>query len=172
MVAAARGQKLAAPACPPALLVLQRHFQRHLYRHRAGIGKKHAFKPRRHEAQQPFGQGHGGLVREAAKHHMGHAPGLTVQGVHEAWMVVTVHGSPPRGHAVHKLPALCQHNAVGVGAANSTEHGRLRGRRIGMPHGLMVAVHKRLLTLCPQLRSTFRSIFRAMSRTMSRTIAG
>ena len=141
MVTAPRRKKLATPGLAPALLVLQSHFQGHLHRHRTGIGKKHALKPRRHEAQQPFGQIDRRFVRQAAKHHVGHAPGLCVQGLHKARMVVAVHGCPPGRHAVHKFPAVCQHNAVGSGARYSAEQGRLHGRGVGVPDGLVIAAH-------------------------------
>ena len=121
-----------------ALLVLQGHLQRHLHRNGTGIRQKDARKALRQHGQQAFAQFHGGRVGQAAEHHMRHPPGLTLGRGHQTRMIVTVDGRPPRGHAVHQLPAVVQHDAVMVAARGREDRQRIHHGRVRMPEDASV----------------------------------
>ena len=71
VIAVCNGEEFAARRAF-AVPILQRHFQGHFHRHRAGIGQKNAFEIGRQHGAQRFAQTNSRLVGEAAEHHMRH----------------------------------------------------------------------------------------------------
>ena len=63
---------------------------------------------RRGERHQPVGQGHGGLVRQPAEHHVADPPQLLAGRRVERRVPVPVNRRPPGAHAVDQLPAVGQ----------------------------------------------------------------
>ena len=147
VIAAPGREEAGALLLADALLVLQGHLQRHLHRNGTGIRQKNTCKALRQHGQQAFAQFHGGCMGQAAEHHMRHPPGLTLGRGHQTRMIVTVDGRPPRGHAVHQLPAVVQHDAVMVAARGREDRQRIHHGRVRMPEDASV----------PQRQGIFRA---------------
>ena len=72
MIARTDGNEIGLFGMSCRILVLHRHFQRHLDRHRTAIGIKDMPHRGRSYPQQPFAQSYGWLVRQSAEHHVRH----------------------------------------------------------------------------------------------------
>ena len=141
VVAAADGEH-PPPRTPGSRVHLPGHLERHLDRHRAGVGEEHVLQPVGRELQQPSPQRDGRLVGEAAEHHVAHPPELAGDRRVELGHGVAVDRAPPRRHRVDDLTGGavavaqpqphpgCRLDQVGVG--------RHEGRGVRVPE--MVAI--------------------------------
>ena len=115
VIAAPNGEQPRTPSVPERTLILQAHLDRHLDRHRAGVGKEHRLKALRRHCQQRLGQAHRRLVRESPEHHVRHLLKLGFERPIECRVAVAVNGTPPRGHPVDQLTPVRQLHAHAFG---------------------------------------------------------
>ena len=94
--------------------VLHRELDRDLDRHRARVAQEDALEPGGSEREQPFAQGHRGLVGQAAEHHVRQPLELRAHRGLDVRMAVAVDRRPPRRHAVDELATVGepQHGAA------------------------------------------------------------
>jgi len=95
VVAGGDGQQAGPLGAAGAAGVLQRHLDRHLHRHRSGVGEEDRLQPRRGDLDEQLGELHRGRVRDAAEHHVGDGVQLGAHGLVENRMAVPVNGRPP-----------------------------------------------------------------------------
>ena len=113
-------------------LVLQRHLHGHLHAHRTAVGEEHVVQPRRGNAHQLLCELVGGIVGQAAQHHMAKLPRLLADGGDEARMAVAVNHAPPGAGGIQQALAAFQRK---VAAAAADHFGR---RRLGFEMGIGV----------------------------------
>ena len=140
VIAAPRDKEAGLFRPAPRSPVLHGHFQGRLHGYRPRIGIEDMPQIGWQKGQKPPAQFHGGLMGQAAKHDMGHPPGLPPQGLDKDGVAVTVNGAPPRGHPVHHFPAVAQADTHPGGAHRLPYRKRVQRRGIGMPQVFPVKI--------------------------------
>jgi hypothetical protein len=146
VIGAAQREQTLAARLSARVPVLQGELDRDLDRHGARVAQEHALESRRREREQPLAQRDGGLVREAAEHHVRHALELRAHGGLDVRMAIAVDRRPPRRHAVDELAAVGEPQRRAPRALDRVQRRRAR-RRVGMPDGAAVARDQRMLGL-------------------------
>ena len=154
VVTAADGEQAAffGPAeCEP---VLQRQFDRDLHGHGTRVAEKDALEITRRQLHQPLAERDGGFVGEAAEHHVRHAFELAAHCGLDVRVPVAMDAGPPGRHAVDQLAPVGQPQPHAL-RRRDLEEGRGLGRRVGMPHSLVIAldqVHEESRVMRPRCR--------------------
>ncbi len=138
VVAAGHREHPGALGPAAAALGLQHHLQRHLDRHRSGVGEEDLLEPLGRQLDQALGKPDRRLVREPAEHHVRVVVQLRGDGRVEGRVVVAVDRRPPRRHAVDELGAVGQPDAYAVGPRHHPHRRRVGHRGVGVPHVLAV----------------------------------
>ncbi len=115
VVAAADREQASALGMADRALVLQSHLDRHLHRHRAGVGEEHVLQAIRRDLHQPLGKLHSRLMRQTTEHHVSHALQLLAHCRVQRRMAIAVDRTPPRGHAVDQLAPIGQAQTHALG---------------------------------------------------------
>ena len=149
MIAVAEGQETTTRLAF-GLPVLQRHFHRHLYRHRTGIGEENALQRFRGHRHQLAAQRHRRRMGDPAKHHVRHLIDLRFHRRIEARVIVAVDRRPPGGHAVNQLFTAGEGQLAPVGGNHRVDRQGGSHRGVGVPdvapiEGEIVQCHKRLV---------------------------
>ncbi len=100
VVAAAPGHQPVTGGLAAAAPVLQRHLDRDLDRHRAGVAEEHRVQPGRCGLDEQLRQPGGGLVGQAAEHDVAHGAQLRGQRRVQGRVTVAVDRRPPGTHRV------------------------------------------------------------------------
>ena len=79
-------------------------------------------------------------MRQSAKHHMGNLFNLSVNGLVEYGVVVSMDNTPPTRHAIYQFRTIFQNEGAAVCGAHSIKSGSLGRRAIWMPNDLPVAL--------------------------------
>ena len=95
-------------------LILHRHLQSHFYGHRPTVGIKNVFHAGRHDFQQFLSQFNSRLVRQSPEHHVRHPVKLFLYRPVQHRMIVSMHGTPPRRHAVNQFRAVGQRQGTAL----------------------------------------------------------
>ena len=103
VIATAPGEHSALAGAAQRTPVLQGHLDRHLHRHRAGVGEEHVAQWSWSDLHQAAGQPDRGLVGQPSEHHVAHPRELVARRGIEHRVGVAVNRRPPRRHAIHQL---------------------------------------------------------------------
>ena len=134
MITSFEAQEASPLRLPLVAPVLVGHFQGHLDRRAAIVGEEHPpFSPAQ-RAQEQFGQGDAGRMREAGE--MDVVPGLGrfSQGRHQRAVAVPVQDGPPRRNPVDQAATIGQLEELVFGAHGQQRQVGLAQRRVGMPY--------------------------------------
>ena len=118
--------------------VLLGHLERHLHRHRAGIGEEHPIQPGRGDLHQLAAQLDGGGMGQAAKHHVGHLAELSARRRIQLRHLIAVNTGPPGAHAIHQSTAIAQAEGHALGAGHLVAGQGMGEGGIGVPDVVQV----------------------------------
>ena len=149
MVTAANGHEVGPSGFPDGILPLDRHFHRHLDRHRTAVSVENVGKFLREDFSQLFSQSDCRLVGKPTEHHVGH-PVQLILGI-----VVAVHRAPPGGHSLNEGSAVGKGDFAAPGADHLVGRQRIGCRGVGMPEVVPVKVVRQLFYIHNPLFSKY-----------------
>ena len=145
VVARAPCQEPCALRMSRAARILQRHLERDLHAHRAGIRVEDLREVPARERHEVLRQPCRGLVREPSKHDVAHPVNLAFRRRNEPRMRMPVGRGPPRAHSVDEPPPIHEFQVHTFGARDG--QGRRTRRGVGVPNMLSIHVKDRLNTV-------------------------
>ena len=140
-------------------VVLDGHLEGDLDGDGAAVGVEDFVHRGGRDAQETLGEVDGGLVGEAAEHHVAHLGGLLLRGLDQDGVGIAVDGAPPTTHALDQAAAVGQDELATLGAVDLVGGLGRDGGGVGMPE--MVTVEGFKENVVHDWRSLLRRATRA-----------
>ena len=107
VIASADRGKVGMSRSTPRQLILDRHLECYLYRHRPTVGVEEPVDPfRKYPINKELSQLHRWAVSEAAKHNVRQLLRLRLDRSSQSGVAVSVDGAPPRAHPVDQFSPI------------------------------------------------------------------
>ena len=169
VVTALQREKSVALWVPERVLVLNGHLRGDFHGDRPGVREEHAIKTMRRNRRELFCEFNGGIMGEAAEHHVAHLLRLTTYRLDDCRVVVAMRDAPPARHRVDEPRTVGKFDLHAGRRFRVQDWRRILERGVGVPDPCAIIFKRRHLKISEKSTSGYGP---PMSKRGMRTTTG